>query len=256
MRIDQETSITHYHSSPLKSTALLEQLVQNPKSLNSPAQLITLTMATSSWPTTNYASSSLTESAGAVLFDLAFGRICLLEYPTSKPGSSTPRIEYLLAKGRRNWSETRADAAMREVGEETGYACELLDASMETRCPPSVEEDGNTPDEVRTARGRGEPFMLQVREVGEARIKLIWWFVAGSLREGGHEGASHSPKNTGTELRDGMGVYGMGETQFKPVWFRYEEAVERLTFEDDREVVRKAIEIVAANFDEGGERRV
>jgi len=127
---------------------------------------------------------------------------------------------------------------------------------METRCPPSGEEDGNTPDAVRTARGKGEAFMVQIREVGEGRVKLIWWFVAGSLRAGGHEGAFLSLKDSGTVLRDGMKVYGEGEMQFKAVWFRSEEAVQMLTFEDDRTVLRRAIEIVQSNFDKNGVRRV
>jgi len=141
------------------------------------------------------------------------------------------KTEYLLPKGRRNWSESRAAAAMREVQEETGYECELLDLEMQTRCPPLVEEDDNTPDVVRTAEGKGEPFMLQVRQLGGGGVKLIWWYIAGKITYVQFD-------TSGREI----------ERQFDHVWLYYDEAVEMLTFEDDRVVMRRAIEIVTANY--------
>jgi 8-oxo-dGTP pyrophosphatase MutT (NUDIX family) len=191
-------------------------------------------MAASSWPTINYPSTSLSESAGAILFDLASKRICILQYMTYV--NDDWKTEYLLPKGRRNWSESRAEAAVREVLEETGYECELLDLEMQTRCPPLIEEDENTPDVVRTAEGKGEPFMLQVRQLEGGGVKLIWWYIAGKI-------SFVQFDSEGSEIK----------RQFEHDWFYYDDAVARLTFEDDRVVVRKAIEIVKANYEKHGE---
>ena len=45
-----------------------------------------------------------------------------------------------------------------------------------------------------------------------------------------------------------------GDLRFNAIWYGYDEAVEMLTFEDDRKVVRAAILVVEANFMENGER--
>lgn len=86
-----------------------------------------------------------------------------------------------------------------------------------------------------------EAFWLQIRELDKVcdneeekngndenggGIKLIWWFI-------------------GVVDDDGDKTVGQGEEQFKSQWFDYEEAINRLTFDNDRMVVRKAVDIVS-----------
>ena len=176
-------------------------------------------MAASRFPTTQYTSSEFVESAGAVLFHLSTQRICLLHLKK--------RDEWLLAKGRRSSTESRAAAAIREACEETGYSCRLLPVTMETRAPPAVE-DVNTPDQPRTYQGGGEPFYLTSRLIGERNLKLIWWFIA-AVNENGEERAC--------------------EDRYDRVLVGYQEALGMLTFRADRDIVEKAIRIVEAISD-------
>ena len=176
-------------------------------------------MSTSRFPTTQYSSSEFVESAGAVLFHLSTRRICLLHLKK--------RDEWLLAKGRRNCTESRAAAAIREVSEETGYSCRLLPVTMATRAPPIVE-DVNVPDEPRIYQGAEEPFYLTSRQVGAKNLKLIWWFIA-AINEREEEKAC--------------------EDGYHRVLVGYEEALEKLTFQDDRDIVQEAIRIVNTTTD-------
>lgn len=76
------------------------------------------------------------ESAGAVVFDFfKVYQICIVY--------NSVKNEYLLPKGRRNCTESRANAALREVREETGYTCLLSPVTMGTRAPPADELDFN-----------------------------------------------------------------------------------------------------------------
>jgi len=88
-------------------------------------------LRSTSWrllPGKQEASSHLdfTESAGAVLFDIANRRICLLRY--KRDGRWESQWEYSLPEGRRYWEQTRADTAMSELyfTRSIGYECELL----------------------------------------------------------------------------------------------------------------------------------
>ncbi len=129
-------------------------------------------MTFSQFPTTQYSSSELVESAGAILFHQSTKRVCLLHLIFSG--------EYLFAKGRRNCGESRLAAALREVREETGYSCRALPVIMSTRAPPQVETEQHSPDSPRMYSNLTEPFALQIRQLGEEErnIKLIWWYVA------------------------------------------------------------------------------
>ena len=95
---------------------------------------------------------------------------------------------------------------------------------METRAPPAIEtEEGGSPDIVRMEERGTEPFMLTMREIGTQGVKVIWWYVA-AVEE--------------------AQVVGKGEAKFQPALFGYDEAVERLAFQLDREIVQKAILLV------------
>jgi hypothetical protein len=70
-----------------------------------------------------------------------------------------------------------------------------------------------------------EPFVCTFRELpNDTGVKIIWWFIA---------------------LVDDVNERkGPGEDTFRVEFFECEEAVQKLTFETDREVLRKAIQIV------------
>lgn len=183
-------------------------------------------MAASKFQTTQYSADQFVESVGAVLFHVATRRICLIYYEK--------RDEWLLAKGRRNIGEARAATAIREAQEETGLVCDLLPLTMITRAPPAIEEPGqHYPDEPRTHAGVTEPFMVTCRELegGDRNLKMIWWYVA-AIRQS----------------RDGSIVQsGTGEEDFRRALFTFDEAMHKLTYKADQDVLRKAIEIFKAN---------
>lgn len=177
-------------------------------------------MAESSFVTRQYASEQFVESCGTVLFissKPANAKVCLVNLLRTN--------EWMLPKGRRNIGESRKEAAVREVAEETGLQCRLLPVTMSTRAcaagdPPDV------PDEARTQIDITEPFMCTVRELPKGNgAKLIWWYIA-------------------VLEYDAYSRKGPGEAQFKPEFFAADDAVQKLHFESDREVLRKAIEII------------
>jgi 8-oxo-dGTP pyrophosphatase MutT (NUDIX family) len=176
-------------------------------------------MAASNFSTQQYTSSQFVESCGAILFDLSTPtspRVCL--------GNILAKDEWVLVKGRRNINESRKYASIRELYEETGYRGKLLPVRMATRA--TIEgDDASVPDKSRVHDGITEPFMCTVREVANGNgVKIIWWFLA--------------------VLDNGSGGRGPGEATFRSEFFDCGEAVEKLHFETDREVLRKAISFI------------
>ena len=156
------------------------------------------------------------ESASAVVFKSQ--QICLIHHSLKN--------EYLLPKGRRDCGESRIQAAIREVLEETGWHCLPLPVTISTRAPPS-QELGYTPDvaEVRETMGH-DPFALTIREEGGRKRKLIWWYVA-KVDE-----TMQQEKRSDVDL------------DLEPVFVSYEGAVNMLTYKGDRELVERAMELV------------
>lgn len=177
-------------------------------------------MAASRFDSEQYTSEAFVESAGAVLFRLSTREICVLHLLQS--------VEYVLAKGRRNCGEDRQATALREVSEETGFSCRLLPLDMHTRAPPAVETELSE-DRARFQSGVCEPFTLQVRHIGEGQIKLVWWFVAAVDEE-------TPPREVSRE--GGYAVEFCG----------YADARDKLTFQMDREMVGKAIELAESTY--------
>ncbi|KAF2744332.1 hypothetical protein M011DRAFT_470468 [Sporormia fimetaria CBS 119925] len=176
-------------------------------------------MASSNYATSQYTSEEFVESSGAILFDLSpkQSKVCLIHY--------IAKDEWLLAKGRRNCGESRHEAALREVREETGYPCHLHPVTMSTRAPPRVET-GFVADQPRTFSNLTEPFMLTIRRMdGKSNAKLIWWYIAAL------------DKDPATDKSN-------GEAEFKAEFFSWDEALARLTFEDDRQILGRAIALV------------
>ncbi|KAK3294910.1 uncharacterized protein B0H64DRAFT_197900 [Chaetomium fimeti] len=179
-------------------------------------------MASSRFESEQYTSEAFVESAGGVLFRLSSREVCVLRL--------LERDEYVLAKGRRNCGEARQATALREVTEETGFACRLLPLNMQTRAPPAVET-GQVDDRPRLYNGVCEPFTLQVRRLGEGQIKLIWWFVAAVDEE-------TPPKEREAPERDRYAVE----------FYSYADVLGKLTFQMDREMVKRAIELVENTY--------
>lgn len=172
-------------------------------------------MAASQFETAIYTAENFVESAGTVLFRLSTREICLLHF--------LQRDEYILPKGRRNLGEARQTTATRETTEETGIPCRLLPVNLVSRVCPAIESE-NLPDEARFYKGVCEPILLQTRNLKDGSLKLIWWFVA----------AVNEEEPVGQHEKD----------KFDVGFYSYDEALEKLTFKDDRELVNKAIELV------------
>ncbi|KAJ4362761.1 hypothetical protein N0V95_001252 [Ascochyta clinopodiicola] len=177
-------------------------------------------MAESNFVTRQYAADQFVESCGAVLFispKPQNAKVCLVNLLSTN--------EWMLPKGRRNIGESRKATALREVAEETGLQCRLLPVTMPTRAPMS-NDSADVPDEARTQVDITEPFMCTVRELPKGNgTKLIWWYIA-------------------VLEYDAYSRRGPGEEQFKPEFFTADDAVQKLHFESDREVLRKAVEII------------
>ncbi|KAI1455524.1 NUDIX domain-containing protein [Annulohypoxylon moriforme] len=172
-------------------------------------------MAAVWWKSTLYPSEQFVEACGAIVFDATTDPKQVLLQHYGK------RDEWLLPKGRRNCNESRKDTAIREVREETGYAIQLRPVTMATRAPSDLES-ADVKDVARTYDSLTEPFMLDVRDLGNGKgVKLVWWFIA-----------------------DVDGIVGEGEVQFKPEFVRCDKAVEKLTYKKDREVLTRALELV------------
>ena len=172
-------------------------------------------MAASRFQAELYMSEQFVESAGTILFRLSTREICILHLLRGD--------EYILPKGRRNLHESHKTTAIRETIEETGIPCKLLSIDMHSRVCPMIETE-HVPDEARLYGGVCEPIALQQRHIGEGEIKLIWWFVA--------------------SVNEEMPVGPHEKDNFEVKFHNYEEVLEKLTFKDDREIVKKAIDLV------------
>ena len=180
------------------------------------------TMAASRFPTSQHTSEQLVESAGAIVFRLSTQEVCLLHL--------LPSDEYVLAKGRRNVGESRVEAALREMREETGHYCRLLPVTFKSRAPYAIETEPFG-DVLRTHSRITDPFSLQIRHLEtEGDIKLIWWFIAAVDED-------KAPNQ-----------FRPGEERYNPVFYGYEEVVQKLTFQLDRDMLQRAIDTVKATY--------
>jgi len=171
----------------------------------------------SPFPSLQLYADELVESAGAVVFNIQSQHICILHHRTKN--------EYLLPKGRRNTGESRLQAAIREILEETGWHSLPLPVIMSTRAPPS-QELGYTPDVAEVRETMGDPFALTVREEIGRRRKFIWWYIA--------------KVDDSMEQRERSEI----DLDLQPVFVSYERAAKMLSYKGDRELVERAIELV------------
>lgn len=181
-------------------------------------------MAASTLQTRTISSEKFVESCGALLFDLADLsdiKVCLVQHKDN--------AEWHFAKGRRNQGESRKDAAVREVMEETGFRCRLLPVTMPTRATPA-DAHVDVPDEAHVFENLTEPFMCQIRTLKAGKgTKIIWWFIAALEGDAG---------------RDKL----PGEDKWLPTFEPWHRALNALTFQNDREVLRKALSLLQLTF--------
>lgn len=211
--IDDDTYI------PEKSLIIIPRII-----VHTPSP--TCSMATSTYPTTQYTSEEFVESSGAILFDLSSypetktNRVCLIHH--------LAKDEWLLAKGRRNCGESRREAALREVQEETGYRCHTHPVTMATRAPGMAEAQ-DVSDRARVYADVEEPFMLTIRDNSSGgeklNAKLIWWFIS----------AVDERQEVDRPVAEGG---------FRAEFFAWEDALRKLTFQNDRNVLERAISLV------------
>ncbi|KAH0581255.1 hypothetical protein H2248_012361 [Termitomyces sp. 'cryptogamus'] len=179
-------------------------------------------MLASKYPTVQFLAGDFVISAGSVLFRQTPScelEICLLE--------SAARNEWVLPKGRKDRSESIENTAVRETLEETGYPCELWPLRMPTRAPTPGDTSGE--DVVKIAEKLVEPIAITVRDLRDKGAKIIWWYIT---RTTGQERIAES------------------QTAYEAYKARFMEpavAIERLTYQNDREIVQRAWDIVSGS---------
>ncbi|EIN03540.1 hypothetical protein PUNSTDRAFT_123237 [Punctularia strigosozonata HHB-11173 SS5] len=179
------------------------------------------------------------------------------------------REEYLLPKGRKDRGESLEQTALRETYEETGYPCKLLPVDMVTRAP---EPGVNTKDGVGLyVADCIEPFTITTRQIAERNMKYIFWFVScvdedqievevdeedpaaapGAVPNGITKARTQLrpkwPRDDCGEVKRIEGTQ-MDSERFDSRWFPVEEALQRLTFTTDRELLARAVELVRNTY--------
>ncbi|KAG6806969.1 hypothetical protein H0H92_009331 [Tricholoma furcatifolium] len=180
------------------------------------------TIPCSKYPTTQYLADDFVISAGSVLFRKSQSHdleICLIH--------NTPRNEWLLPKGRKDRGESIEVAAVRETFEETGYPCALWPLRMPTRA--TIPGENSKDDVVRVGDNLVEPIAVSIRDLGKDGAKIIWWYIT---------------IVTGEKVAGTQAEYEAYEPQF----LEASVAIERLTFQNDREIVQKAFDLASSSL--------
>jgi 8-oxo-dGTP pyrophosphatase MutT (NUDIX family) len=177
------------------------------------------------YPTEQFPSSHFLVSGGSILFASTHVplRICLIYHHA--------RGEWLLPKGRKDRGESVTAAAVRETFEETGYPCELLPLDLITRVPAA---DAQTPDAAMAVSGSEEPFMVTLRRTKEGGVQILSWFAA--VCTAGADKVVGAP-GLQTEVED-----------YESAFFEVDEAMRVATFQVDRDVIARAVELVRATY--------
>ena len=100
---------------------------------------------------------------------------------------------------------------------------------MSTRAPAATEM-ANTFDQARCYTGLTESFMVTIRKIeGKSNAKIIWWYIA------------EVEQNVSAEMFS-------GESSFAARFFNYDDALQRLTYNENRDVLRRAISPVESSW--------
>lgn len=156
-------------------------------------------------------SSTFVISCGTITLDPAHAKLLLIRH--QKNGA------VFFPKGRKNIGETLEQAAERETYEETGFRVTLLPLQVPTLATPAT--GGELGLHVCT-----EPVAVSQRLTPDGILKLIFWFAA--------TGDSTAAPDVGTQEE--------GE-DFDPLWTDFENAVQTLTFDDDKQIAETVIEL-------------
>jgi len=182
-------------------------------------------MAASPVPTSLLTSEDFLLLAGSILFrnvppttNHTPLEVCILFH--------TVRNTWILPKGRKDRGEDLPTTAVRETFEETGYPCELLPVDLHTRAPAP---GAHTKDTVVRVGRTTEPFMISIRHLDVRDVKLTAWFVTVCAGE----------KQEGTQ---------MPTEHYESAFFPVEEALERATYHDDREIITRAVSLVLTTY--------
>ncbi|KAL4072191.1 NUDIX hydrolase domain-like protein [Scleroderma yunnanense] len=173
-------------------------------------------------PSVVHFSEAFVICAGSVLFRRDAEdtwQICILHNRTDQL--------FVLPKGRKDCGETTEEAAIRETHEETGYPCKLLPCTMMTRAPPPSI---NVVDEPRAIEGATEPFAVTFRD--QNGTKVIWWYltIVSGEKEEGTQTASEN---------------------YLSEFITPGQAIQKLTFQEDRNLVHRALTLVQSCYPEG-----
>jgi 8-oxo-dGTP pyrophosphatase MutT (NUDIX family) len=213
-------------------------------------------MALSRLPTEQFPSSNFLICSGSILFASTRAplQICLLHH--------TERDEWLLPKGRKDRGESVPATAIRETFEETGYPCRQLPLNMITRAPAATAQTKDARENVDACE---ESFMLTLRRTTHTRTRTRTGNVNGVGGGGGGTGSEEDAGNGGVKLiwwfaavcTGGDKVDGTQTAveSFESAFFGVDEALRRATFQTDREVIAKAVELVRATYPEAREEQ-
>jgi len=173
-------------------------------------------------------SEEFVTSARGVLFRINPGHpleICLIHLQRTE--------EWLLPKGRKDCGESVEETALREVYEETGWKAVPFPATMHTRATvPDVEGSKlKQPDQSHLASALStEPFAITIRDNRDNRnLKLIHWFIF---------------TVADPECQQTHGTQMEGEGFDQAIFLEASQAIDTLSFHGDRELARRALEIV------------
>jgi 8-oxo-dGTP pyrophosphatase MutT (NUDIX family) len=185
-------------------------------------------MALSKYPTEQFPSSNFLICGGSILFASTRAplQVCLLHHNV--------RDEWLLPKGRKDRGEGVPATAVRETFEETGYPCRLLDLDLVTRAPAAGSQ---TKDAAAPIRASEEPFLLTLRRTEAGGVKFIWWFATVRTAEDKLEGTQTAVES------------------FESSFFPVDEALHLATFQTDRDVIARAVELVRETYPEAREEQ-
>ncbi|KAF2259932.1 hypothetical protein CC78DRAFT_44971 [Lojkania enalia] len=151
-------------------------------------------------------------SCGTATIDVDRSKVLLIHW--RKTG------EYFLPKGRKDIGESLDQTALRETYEETGIPVQLLPVEMKTLA--TVPANSTRPDETKLFT---EPIAVAQR-VTEGKLKLIFWYVA--------QGDSTKVRVEGTQQEN---------EEFDTVWVTFDRVASTLSFDDDRQIANKAIQL-------------
>ena len=187
-------------------------------------------MALPRYPTEQFPSSHFLVSGGSILFSSTHAplHICLIYHHA--------RGEWLLPKGRKDRGESVPATAVRETFEETGYPCELLPLDLITRAPAGAQ----TEDTAVTVGGSGESFMVTLRRTKDGGIQILSWFA--TVCTAGADIVVGSVPGLQTEVED-----------YESAFFEVDEALRVATFQVDRDVIARAVELVRATYPEASD---